>query len=611
MSLSSESVSGDQETIVNVSSYKFVTLRELPAMRADLRQRCHDLGIKGTILLSPEGINLFLAAPASAIAAFLEHVRSYPGLADLPVKESCSQDQPFSRMLVRIKKEIIAFGVPGIAPAEHTSRKISATQLKQWLDEGRDLTLLDVRNDYEVQIGTFRNAKAIGVDHFRHFPAAVERLPDAEKKRAIVMFCTGGIRCEKAGPFMEQQGFGEVYQLDGGILKYFEEVGGEYWDGECFVFDKRVALDPHLTETATTQCYACQHPLTPSDQQSPDYVPNVSCPFCVAVSDQRQKKSMQARQAKLQQFATQLPGSQPYNNIRPLNVRQQFVGLSLLDFVDQMHPHMGREFWRQTIDQRRILLGHQPAAADLIVREGMSFRHVIPDTVEPPVNCDIRLLHQDDWIVVVEKPAPLPTHPSGRFNRHTLIWMLQQVYSPQRLKAVHRLDSNTSGVVVVARHKKAAAAISPLFESGQIQKTYLAQVHGHPAEEHFSSTVPIAALLGDHGLRGVDPQHGQPAQTRFQVLERYPDGTTLLQVTPVTGRTNQIRIHLWDLGFPICGDLGYLPEGNLGHSGSIPLGAPPMRLHAWKLAFEHPATAVKLEFETALPQWHRQGATQG
>src|SRR5262249_5606336 len=149
-----------------------------------------------------------------------------------------SAEQPFRRMLVKVKQEIIAFGVAGIEPGRTTSTKLAPQTLKQWLDEGRPVTLLDTRNDYEVRLGTFENAVTLGIDHFRSFPAAVRELPAAMKQQPIVMFCTGGIRCEKAGPLMEREGFEQVFQLDGGILKYFEECGGEHYDGECFVFDR-------------------------------------------------------------------------------------------------------------------------------------------------------------------------------------------------------------------------------------------------------------------------------------------------------------------------------------------------------------------------------------
>lgn len=269
------------ECIVNIAAYKFLFLDDLPRRHAELLPVCQRLSLKGTILLSPEGINLFLAGNRGAIDDFLSILRSDPALADLEVKESYSDYQPFGRMLVKIKREIIAFGVEGIDPREQTSRRVSALTLRQWLDEGRPVTLLDVRNDMEVGVGTFRNAVAIGVDDFRDFPRAASALPPEMKEQVVVTFCTGGIRCEKAGPELENQGFNDVYQLDGGILKYFEECGGAHFEGECFVFDQRVALDPDLCETETTQCYACQAIITPDERSQPEYVAGVSCPRCV------------------------------------------------------------------------------------------------------------------------------------------------------------------------------------------------------------------------------------------------------------------------------------------------------------------------------------------
>ncbi len=274
-------VLGAVSAIINLSAYKFTPLADLVPWRGRLRAFCAEQGLRGTILLSGEGINLFVAGTRPAAAALMSELRTVSGLADLTPKESVSSEQPFNRMLVKIKKEIIAFGVEGIDPARHPTPKLSPRMLKQWLDEGRPVTLLDTRNDYEVRLGTFRGAVPAGIDHFRDFPAAVAKLPAELKTRPVVMFCTGGIRCEKAGPFMERAGFKDVHQLAGGILRYFEECGGAHYDGECFVFDRRVGVDSALRETAAVLCYNCQKPLTVADQQQPSYVPDKSCPHCV------------------------------------------------------------------------------------------------------------------------------------------------------------------------------------------------------------------------------------------------------------------------------------------------------------------------------------------
>ncbi|MSU50115.1 MAG: sulfurtransferase [Opitutus sp.] len=233
----------------NISAYKFAPLENLPALRERVRGAATAGGLKGTVLLSPEGINLFVVGAPENVAAFVAELRTVPGLEDLTPKESESAAPPFGRMFVKIKKEIIAFGIAGIDPARRPARKLAPQTLKQWLDEGRPVTLLDTRNNYEVRLGTFRGALAAGIARFRDFPDAVRRLPPKLKEQPIVMFCTGGIRCEKAGPFMEREGFQDVFQLDGGILKYFEQCGGAHYEGECFVFDERVGVDPALRET--------------------------------------------------------------------------------------------------------------------------------------------------------------------------------------------------------------------------------------------------------------------------------------------------------------------------------------------------------------------------
>lgn len=236
----------DVAPIVNIAAYKFVALAELPDRQTQLRAWASEGQLLGSILLSPEGINLFLAGAESAIRIFLSRLREDPAFADMPVKESRSERQPFGRLRVRLKREIIAFGVPTVVPERATAPRISPTELKAWLDAGRRVTLLDTRNTYEVEQGTFRGAVTLPLRHFRRFPEAVAQLPEALKDQTIVTFCTGGIRCEKAAAYMQQQGFSQVLQLDGGILRYFEECGGDHWVGHCFVFDERVCLDPAL-----------------------------------------------------------------------------------------------------------------------------------------------------------------------------------------------------------------------------------------------------------------------------------------------------------------------------------------------------------------------------
>lgn len=241
-----DSQTGAIAKVVNVAAYKFAPLTNLPERRERLRSLCLNLELKGTILLSPEGINLFVAGQREAVDVLLTELSTDPEIGELDVKESYNDYPPFSRMLVKLKREIIAFGQDGIDPLNRPAPKIEPQLLKQWLDEGRPCKLLDVRNDYEVRLGSFDAAVPIGIDHFRDFPTAVDALPATMKRERVVMFCTGGIRCEKAMPWMRDAGFPNVRQLDGGILGYFEEVGGLGYEGNCFVFDARVAVDPAL-----------------------------------------------------------------------------------------------------------------------------------------------------------------------------------------------------------------------------------------------------------------------------------------------------------------------------------------------------------------------------
>ena len=233
--------------ILNIAAYKFVPLEDLESLRTELRDLSIALELKGTILLALEGINLFLAGNEDAIEAFLSDLATRPEFAELEVKRSLSDTQPFGKLLVKLKKEIIPLGRPDIDPARHPAPRLTAPELKRWLDEGKDIVLLDTRNEFEIEHGTFKGALDLKLGNFRSFAERVKDLDPALKGRTIVTFCTGGIRCEKAAPLMQSEGFRDVYQLDGGILKYFEECGQSHFAGDCYVFDERIALDSDLS----------------------------------------------------------------------------------------------------------------------------------------------------------------------------------------------------------------------------------------------------------------------------------------------------------------------------------------------------------------------------
>ena len=239
---------------INLAGYKFVSLDGLEDLKATLEQQCRDLDLKGTILLSFEGINIVLAGNEQAVTQFQTLIRADQRLANLRFKRSKSTFQPFDRMLVKIKKEIITLRVAGLDPANERAPTVAPAELKRWLDEGREVVLLDTRNAFEVDAGTFDNALDLRLNSFGQFAEAADTLDPALKDKTVVTFCTGGIRCEKAGPVLIGKGFRNVFQLDGGILQYFEECGNAHFNGLCFVFDKRGALDGNLNPAvANTQ----------------------------------------------------------------------------------------------------------------------------------------------------------------------------------------------------------------------------------------------------------------------------------------------------------------------------------------------------------------------
>ncbi|MGB0515347.1 MAG: rhodanese-related sulfurtransferase [Poseidonia sp.] len=268
-------------SIKNIAGYRFVDLDDRDALQSSLRSLCVDLGLKGTVLLAPEGINFFLAGRSTSIDGFIDVLEKDERFTDIPLKVSFTDYQPFNRMNVRKKNEIISVGLDHIRPAEMTGEEIEPTEFKAMLDAGEPVHVLDTRNDYELRVGTFENAIDLNIRTFRAFPEAIQRLPASMKDEPVVMFCTGGIRCEKASAIMMEAGFTNVKQLKGGVLGYFENVGGDHWDGDCFVFDQRVAVDPSLKETDVVVCFACREPLSSEEQTSPDYAIGVSCPYCI------------------------------------------------------------------------------------------------------------------------------------------------------------------------------------------------------------------------------------------------------------------------------------------------------------------------------------------
>ena len=271
----------NKNSVVNIAGYKFEPLVDPIDLVSLYQKKCDELELKGTMLISKNGINFSLAGTQQAtdtIIAFLEEDNRF---LNIPLKVTYSETQPFRRMKVRLKKEIISLGRKDINPRDLTGERISPQDLKNLLDNKEDVLVLDTRNEYETRVGKFENAIDLNLDTFRDFPEAIESLPEEYKDKQIVMYCTGGIRCEKASAVMLKAGFADIKQLEGGVLDYFKETGGAYWEGDCFVFDERVALDTDLNETDYIYCYICREPLSAEEKASPDFKINEYCPYCV------------------------------------------------------------------------------------------------------------------------------------------------------------------------------------------------------------------------------------------------------------------------------------------------------------------------------------------
>lgn len=280
--------------------YKFADLADYAALRRPLLAMIRAHGVRGTILLAHEGVNGTIAGPREGIDHVLALIQSDLRLRDLNLKESTSDKPPFKRTMVKLKKEIVTMGVEGIDPSRDVGTYVEP---KDWnkLITDPGVTVIDTRNSYEYELGTFERAVDPATDNFRQFPGYVDDNLDPSKHKRVAMFCTGGIRCEKATAYLKSRGFDEVYHLRGGILKYIEDVPKteSLWRGECFVFDGRVSVDHDLKPGSYSLCYACQYPITEADKQQPTYERGVSCPRCFDKITDEQRKRFRSRQKQV------------------------------------------------------------------------------------------------------------------------------------------------------------------------------------------------------------------------------------------------------------------------------------------------------------------------
>lgn len=314
-----------------------------------------------------------------------------------------------------------------------------------------------------------------------------------------------------------------------------------------------------------------------------------------------QHARLRALEEAVRRVVEPLPGSRPYTRVRSLRIPVAADGLPLLEAMRRLRPLLRERDWRDSCDQGCVTVDGRVVDTDYVLRSGQLLEHREHGVVEPPVDSCIRFVYEDDDLLVIDKPAPLPMHPSGRFDRNTLIRILEAAFPDQRLRIAHRLDANTTGLVILSRRREAASVLQPMFQRGQVRKTYLARVWGRPPGETFACAAPIASGSGPAAVRRC-AEDGQPAETRFRVLAAGAD-QTLLEVWPLSGRTHQIRVHLWHLGLPIVGDPTYLRRGELGAEQTRSVESAPMCLHAWRLELDHPGDGRRLQLEAASPAW--------
>ena len=288
-------------TVVVAALYKFTRLVDYRSLREPLLDVCLQRGVRGTLLLAEEGINGTIAGERASIDAVLAWLRQDPRLADLEHKESKDEEVPFLRMKVKLKREIVTLGVPGIDPNARVGTHVAPADWNAVVNDP-DVVLVDTRNHYEFGIGTFRGALDPGTTSFREFPDWVKANLEPSRDRKVAMFCTGGIRCEKASAYLLEQGFETVYHLRGGVLNYLEEIPAAQstWEGECFVFDNRVSVNHRLEKGQYDQCHGCRRPITEEDKHSPRYRRGVCCPRCYDHLSDDRKARFAERQKQIQ-----------------------------------------------------------------------------------------------------------------------------------------------------------------------------------------------------------------------------------------------------------------------------------------------------------------------
>lgn len=588
---------------LNIAGYRYTPLADLKDRQVGVTALCEALNLKGSMLLSPEGLSLCIAGEVAGVERLLAELRRWPGLSDFQPQTSGTDRLSLRRLSVRVKQELIASGSEDPEVARDGAAAMSAAELQTLISKDPHCVLLDVRNRNEVGAGSLAEARSLGLTHFREFSAAAADLPPQLRTRDIVVFCTNGLRAEKAAAWLKRAGFRHVRWLRDGLLGYLYECGNEHFRGECRVTDPHLGAHAHWRQATSIQCERCRTPLSRADREH-DYAPGEYCPYCVRGSPEKMTATLESRRQQLDHIANPLPGRTPHDHVRRISIPASCDGLRLIDALRRIVVHVPERFWRDRCAQGLLRdEADRPCTPERIVRAGERLLHRFPAVIEPDVNMQITLLYEDASLVVVDKPAPLPMHAGGRYLRNTLKYAMDALYAPQSLRPTHRLDANTTGVVVLARTSCAARRVQMQFSRGEVRKRYLVRVQGHPAMDTFTCDAPISHEASEAGSRDVDHESGLPARTEFHLVRRDDNDTALLEARPLTGRTHQIRVHLWHLGFPVCGDPVYRAGGRLGDYQTSPVDAAPLCLHAWQLSLRHPVHHEWLTFTALPPRW--------
>lgn len=397
--------------------YKFVALDDYTNLRAPILEQAEASGIRGTLLLAAEGINGTIAGPEASVRAFLAYLRSEPRLADLVHKESWAEEMPFWRLKVRLKKEIVTIGIPEVDPRQRVGTYVKPRDWNALLSDP-DIVLVDTRNDYEVEIGTFRGAINPNTNSFTEFPQWTREAPELRGRKKVAMFCTGGIRCEKASSFLLSEGIEEVFHLEGGILKYLEEVPREesLWEGDCFVFDGRVSVDHDLQPGDFTMCFGCRRPVSPEDRRSPLYIEGVCCPACHDTLSEEQQARFKERHAQVQlahergtaHIGQALPGSDNHKATPSLAQRPLPVLYSFRRCPYAMRARMALLAAGQAVELREVVLRDKPDHMLQLSPKGTVPVLWLPDGTVIEESLDVMR-----WALAQSDPAQwMPAEPS-------------------------------------------------------------------------------------------------------------------------------------------------------------------------------------------------------